>query len=254
MRSELLRGLAAALALLAGLPAAAQGSLLDQGKALLQGQMSGSGSGAGGGKTASTLPTSKVAAGLKEALSVGAGNVVGQLGRTDGFLKDGKAHIPLPDGLRKAQSALKLAGLSGMADDLEVRLNRAAEAATPKAKALFLQAIRDMTLDDAMRIYRGPENAATQYFERQTRQPLAGEMQPTVSSALADAGAVQAFDSLAGRLQGMPLVPDLKTDLTGYVTQRALDAVFFYLGREEAAIRSNPAKRSTDLLRQVFGG
>jgi len=230
---------------------------MDQGKSLLQGLPSTQKerpAASGGSGRASNLSTSEVGSGLKEALAVGAGNVVGRLGRTDGFNADPRAHIPLPDAMRRAQSAMRAVGMSGMADDLELRLNRAAEAATPKAKALLLDAISTMTLDDAMRIYNGPQDSATRYFEGRTRKPLAGEFRPVVDDALADAGAVQLYDQVTGRMQGVPMVPDLKTDLTGYVVDKALDAVFHYLGQEEASIRANPAARTTDLLKRVFGG
>ena len=169
-------------------------------------------------------------------------------------LDDGtEIHIPLPDTLAKVQSTLKLVGSSDMADDLELRLNRAAEAAAPKAKAVFWDAIAAMTLDDAKRIYDGPKDAATQYFRGKMSAPLADSMRPVIESTLSQGGAINAYDDMIDRYKSVPFVPDVKANLTAYVLKRTLDALFLYLAREEAAIRENPAQRSTALLRKVFG-
>lgn len=139
-----------------------------------------------------------------------------------------------------------------MADDLELRLNRAAEAAAPRARSVFVQAITDMTLDDVKAIYDGPKDAATQFFRKNMSVPLTESMRPVVDGALADVGAIQAYDQMIGQYKTVPFVPDVKADLTTYVLGKALDALFLYLAREEAAIRENPAKRTTDLLQKVF--
>lgn len=223
----------------------AQGSFLDRAKGLLKQQ--------GVGGSTSSLTTSEIASGLREALRVGTERVVGQLGRVDGFNANPELHIPLPDTLQKVQTALKTVGASGMADDLELRLNRAAETATPRAKELFWQAIEDMTLSDVEQIYNGPDDAATRYFQGKMTEPLVASMRPVVDSAVAEAGAVQAYDEMMGRYRALPFVPDAKADLTDYVLEKSLDGLFLYLGREEAAIRQNPAQRTTDLLMRVFG-
>lgn len=199
------------------------------------------------------LATDEIAAGLREALKIGTERVVGALGRADGFNGDPEIHIPLPAALARVQSTLKLVGASGLADDLELRLNRAAEAAAPKAKAVFWDAIAAMTLDDVKRIYEGPKDAATQYFRDKMTAPLADSMRPVVDSTLSEVGAIKAYDAMMGRYKSVPFVPDVKANLTTHVLERALDALFLYLAREEAAIRENPAKRSTALLRKVFG-
>lgn len=224
-------------------------SWLEKGKNLLDNATK-SAPGTGG---ATSLATEEIVAGLKEALKVGTERVVGTVGQADGFNANPEIHIPLPDSLKKVQSALRRVGASGMADDLELRLNRAAEAAAPRAKAVFWDAISEMTLDDAKRIYEGPNDAATQYFKGRMTTPLADSMRPVVDSTLSEVGAIKAYDSMMGEYKSMPFVPDVKADLTGHVLERALDALFLYLGREEAAIRENPAKRSTELLKKVFG-
>ena len=197
--------------------------------------------------------TSQVAAGLKEALRVGSDTVVSRLGKLDGFNADPKIHIPLPKSFKTVQSTLQPLGMSYLLDDLELKLNRAAEQATPKAKALFLSAIEGMTLDDVMGIYNGPPDAATRYFQGKMSPQLAVEMKPVVDQALAQAGAVQAYDNVMGQYKTVPFVPDVKADLTGYVVDQGMNGIFHYLAQEEAAIRQNPAKRTTELLKTVFG-
>ena len=204
----------------------------------------------GGG--ASGLGEGEIAAGLKEALSVGADRVVSLIGVTDGFWKRPDIRIPLPDSLRTVQQALTKIGMSGMVDDLELKLNRAAETATPRAKALFKDAISAMTLQDAKGILNGPQDAATQYFRGKMATPLKGEMRPIVDEELAKAGAVQAYDGVMGRYKSLPFVPDAKADLTDHVLTLGIDGIFTYLGKEEAAIRQDPAKRTTELLKKVF--
>ena len=211
---------------------------------VLQGVLGGSGA----------LGQSEIAAGLKEALKVGTDRVVDNLGAVDGFNADPKVHIPLPKVLAQAQSSLRLIGAAGLVDDLELRINRAAEQATPVAKDIFWQAISGLTFEDVNAIFQGPNDAATQYLDRTTRSSLNEAMRPIVDNALADAGAVAAYDSIIERAQVAAFLPDLKTDLTNHVLDRAMDGMFAYLATEEAAIREDPLKRSTALLKRVFGG
>ena len=202
---------------------------------------------------ASDLTSSEIASGLKDALRVGTETVVAQLGQLDGFNTDPAIHIPLPDTLKKVKSALSAVGMSSMMDDLELKLNRAAEAATPPAKKLFLDAITAMTLDDVQGIYNGPDDAATRYFQDKMSAPLAAEMQPIVEKALNQVGAVQSYDAVMGKYASIPFVPDVKTDLNKYVVDKGMEGIFHYVAVEEAAIRNDPLKRSTDILQKVFG-
>jgi len=199
------------------------------------------------------LSTEEIGAGLKEALRVGSGNVVSQLGALDGFNLDPAIHIPLPQQFDNVKSLLGKIGLSSMLDDLELRLNRAAEIATPKAKELFFQSISEMTFDDAMKIYNGPDDSATRYFQDKMTPSLAKEMQPVVDQSLAEVGAVQAYDNVMGKYRSIPYVPDVKADLTTYVVEKGMGGIFHYMAVEEAAIRQNPVKRTTELLQRVFG-
>ena len=200
------------------------------------------------------LSTDEVGSGLKEALRVGTETVVANLGQTDGFNLDEMIHIPLPSQLNKVKSVLGKLGMDSMLTDLDLRLNRAAEIATPKAQELFLQAIDDMTLEDVMDIYNGPDDSATQYFRAKMSAPLALEMKPVVDESLADAGAVQVYDEIMERYDAVPFAPEVNADLSDYVVEKGMDGIFYYLAKEEAAIRENPAKRTTDLLKRVFGG
>jgi hypothetical protein len=198
------------------------------------------------------LSDGEIGSGLKEALSVSTVAVVAQLGRVGGFSDDPAIHIPLPSTLKKVQKTLSQLGMGSMLDDLELRLNRAAELATPKAKKLFLDAISDMTLDDVRGILNGPDDAATRYFQRKMTPGLIKEMRPIVDESLAEAGAVKAYDRTMGEYNSLPFVPDVKADLTDYVLEKGTDGIFYYIAKEEAAIRNNPAKRTTELLRKVF--
>jgi Protein of unknown function (DUF4197) len=218
---------------------------LDKGKELLKTY--------GSSSEKSGLTVKEIGAGLKDALRVGSSSVVAQLGRVNGFNTDPAVHIPLPKQLNTVKSVLDKVGMSGLLKDLELKLNRAAEVATPKAKKLFTQAIAEMSFDDVKKIYQGSEDAATQYFRSKMSPSLAKEMQPVVSNSLSKVGAVQAYDNVMKQYRSVPFVPDVKADMTDYVVEKGMDGIFYYMAKEEAAIRTNPAKRTTELLKRVFG-
>ena len=206
----------------------------------------------GTSSTSSKLTDGEIASGLKEALRVGSDLVVNQLGKTDGFNADPNIHISLPNSLKKVQSTLDKVGMSNMLDDLETRLNRAAEIATPKAKQIFMNAISAMTLDDARNILSGPNDAATRYFQSKMTPDLVKEFTPIVNESLAEAGAIKSYDKAIGQYKKIPLVPDAKADLSSYVVEKGMDGIFHYLAVEEAKIRTDPVARTTDLLKKVF--
>jgi hypothetical protein len=198
------------------------------------------------------LTTEEIGLGLKDALKVGTANVVLQLGAKDGFNLDPAVHLPLPKKLQKVQRTLDDIGMSYLLDDLELKLNRAAEVAAPKTKKLFWQAIGEMTFSDIMAIYNGPDDAATRYFQQKMSPALTREMQPVVKNSLSQVGAIKSYDRAIGKYQALPFVPDVKADLTTYVIDRGIDGIFYYLAREEKAIRNDPVKRTTELLQRVF--
>jgi len=200
------------------------------------------------------LSSNEITQGLKQALTQGSNIVVAQLGQQDGFNKDPRVRIPLPKNLKKARDYASKVGLQGSFDDLEIKLNKAAERATPQAKKLFLGAIRDMSIQDAKAILQGPDNAATQYFQDKTGVSLEKAMRPLVDNALNQVGAVRSFNSAMAKYKSIPLAPEVSADLTGHVVDKGIGGIFLYLAEEEKAIRNNPVKRTTDLLRRVFGG
>jgi hypothetical protein len=237
--------------LLAIAPVHAGNSWLEQGSDTLKSfgfteeKTTGAVSGAG-------LSLDEIAAGLKEALRVGSENVVRQLGTTDGFNLDKAVHIPLPESLSVVKTALDRVGYSSLTDDLELKLNRAAEAATPRAKELFLNAITAMTFKDVKEIYEGADDAATQYFKEKMSPDLARAMKPVIDNSLSKVGAIQAYDAVMDQYKALPFVPDVKSNLNRHVVDRGMDGIFYYMAREEKAIREDPVKRTTELLQKVF--
>jgi hypothetical protein len=198
------------------------------------------------------LSQEDIAAGLKQALEVGTNTVVAQIGKRNGFYRDSAIHIPLPDNLAKVQQKLNKIGLSSYLDELELSLNRAAEQAVPKAKRLFWQAIHDMSWDDVMQIYNGPDDAATRYFQKKMTPILKREMSPVVQSTLASAGVIKSYNKVMKKYYAIPYVPNIQVDLENYAIEKTLEGMFYYLAEEETAIRQEPLKRTTDLLKRVF--
>jgi hypothetical protein len=225
-------------------PSRAESSWLQKGLDIFSGS---------GTSTQGALTNEEIGLGLKDALRVGSETVVSQLGRKDGFNADPTIHIPLPQQLANAQTWLGKVGMASLFDDLELKLNRAAEVATPKAKDLFLKAISEMTFEDVMNIYNGPDDAATRYFQNKMSSPLAKEMSPIVSDSLSEVGAIKSYDNAMKEYKSIPFAPDVKADLTTYVVEKGIDGIFHYIAIEEAAIRQDPVKRTTELLQKVFG-
>jgi hypothetical protein len=241
--------------LLAILPMAAhaQGSLLDQGKSLL-GNIGGSTGSSGSGKAGASLSQGDISSGLKEALKVASQRVVGQVGKTDGFNGDPAIRIPLPETLQQIEGPLKSVGASGMLDDLQLKMNRAAEQAAPKALDIFTGAASKMSIIDARSILNGPQDAATQYFRKTTSGDLTKAFTPIVDSSLSSVGAVTAFKSVQSKASSLPFGGSSVAgfNLTDFTVGKSLDGLFHYLAVQEQAIRTNPAARTTDLLKKVF--
>lgn len=206
-----------------------------------------------GENSSSALSTGEISAGLKDALRVGVDDVVAQLGQPGGFNQDPAIHIPLPGNLETVKKWLDKAGMGASFDDLDTRLNDAAEVATPEAKQLFLNAISEMSIDDARKILNGPADSATQYFKEKMSAPLAEKMTPVVAASLSEVGAVQQYDDIMSEYKSIPFVPDAKANLTQYTVEKGMDGIFYYLAKEEAAIRQDPMKQTTALLQKVFG-
>lgn len=207
----------------------------------------------GGTGGAAGLGRDEIARGLREALRVGTDRAVAELAAADAFYASPALHIPLPPVLEDTQESLRPFGLAGLLDDLELRLNRGAEQAMPQARAIFWDAIGQLTFDDVIEIWQGADDAATRYFERTTSAPLAAAFREPVRAALDQAGALHLYDQLVSRAGAVPGLPDLRADLTRHVLGLALPALFDQLAKEERAIREDPVARTTDLLRRVFG-
>jgi hypothetical protein len=201
------------------------------------------------------LSQNQIGLGLKDALKVASQRVIGRVGKADGYNGDPAIRIPLPEGLQRVEQPLRAVGASGIVDDLRLKMNRAAEQAAPKALNIFVDAATKMTFDDARMILTGPQDSATQYFKRTTSGALTTSFRPIVNSALSAVGAVVAFNAVQTRARAIPFIGQSIADfsLTDFTVGKALDGLFHYLAVEEAAIRTNPVARTTNLLRQVFG-
>lgn len=192
-------------------------------------------------------------AGLKEALNIGTGNAVNALSVEDGYFRNLDIRIPVPEKLQKAESFLRDVGMGERVDEFILGMNRAAEDAAPQARDIFVGAIRDMTVTDAVGIVKGEETAATEFFREKTSANLSDLFRPVIRDSMSRVGAVNSYKKVAGYYNSIPLVEDVEIDLEQYVTQEALDGLFFMVGEEEKKIRRDPAARVTELLREVFG-
>jgi hypothetical protein len=194
----------------------------------------------------------KVVAGLKEALEIGTERAVGRTSQQDGFLRNPRIRIGLPDSLDTMAAGLRGMGLGGKIDELEVAMNRAAEQASAEATEVFWQGIRQMSFADARAILAGGDTAATEYFDRTTRKPLRERFEPIVAERMRSVGLVKLYTDLAARYAALPFTTKPNLNLERYVTDGALDGLFQVLGEEERRIREDPAARTTALLKEVF--
>jgi hypothetical protein len=201
----------------------------------------------------SSLSTEKISAGLKEALKVSTSRAVASTGRPDGFLKNEAIKILLPEKLRNANRGLRLVGMGPQLDELEIGMNRAAEQATPKAKEIFLNALSQMTIDDARKILSGSDTAATEYFRAKSSADLATAFTPIVNDSLQNVGVVRQYNQVMQNPLASGLARSQSFDLNKYVVGKTLDGLFYTLGQEEKKIRTNPAAQTTSLLKEVFG-
>jgi len=205
-----------------------------------------------GGSTA--LTNDEMIAGLRQALTKGVENAVSLLGRSGGYLNNPQVRIPLPENLQKTASVARTLGQGELVDQFELSMNQAAERAVPEAIDVFKDAIAQMTIDDAKAIVNGPDDAATRYFERTASADLTARFLPLVEEATDEVGVTRNYKNLTGSLGPATMLMDEKAlDLDAYVTQKGLDGLFTMLAAEEKKIRDDPAARTTELLRKVFG-
>lgn len=190
---------------------------------------------------------------VRQALSQSADMAINRLGRANGYWENPQVRIPLPESLRRVEKTLRRYGLERYVDDFSESLNRAAEAAVPAAKPVLLAAIRDMSLDDAVGIVRGDEDAATNYFRMHTDAVLHERLKPIVAQATARANVTAAYKRLMKKVTVLDKTVDSgHLDLDAYVTRAALDGLYLLMAEEERRIRRNPLARTTDLLKKVF--
>lgn len=207
-----------------------------------------------GAGPARALGESEAASGVRAALERGALAAVGLLGRTDGFLGNPLVRIPLPPALLDAERALRSLGQGKRLDELLTAMNRAAEAAVPAARPIFVQAVKSVSVEDALRLVRGQGNAVTDFFAAKTREPLGVQFLPIVTQATEQVKLAERYNKLAGRAAGLGLLKGEDANLQQFVTRRALDGLFVVIGEEEKKIRANPVGTGSALLRKVFGG
>lgn len=193
------------------------------------------------------------AAGIKEALAVGTERAVTSLSRVDGYFANEAVKILMPPSIRKVADVARMAGFQKQVDEFTLSMNRAAEAAAPLAARFFGDAIRAMTFEDVRGILTGGDTAATDFFRRRTHDQLFAAFKPVVAKKVADVGATRAYKDMMARYESVPLASRQSLDLDDYVTNKALEGLFRMVGEEEKKIRSNPAARTSDLLKAVFG-
>jgi hypothetical protein len=194
----------------------------------------------------------KIGQALKEALQVGTANAVSLTGRVDGYLKNAAIKILLPEKLQSLDRGLRLVGYGSQVDELVIGMNRAAEKAAPGAKQIFWDAIGDLSIDDARHILDGSNTAATDYFKGKTTPKLTTAFRPIVEKSMGQVGVSRQYQDLLGRAKSIPFLDTEAFDLDHYVVGRALAGLFHVVGEQEAKIRTNPAARTTELLREVF--
>lgn len=191
--------------------------------------------------------------GLRDALSQGARIAVQQLGRPGGFSDDPQLRIGLPGKLGKLAGTLQMMGMGAQVEQLETTMNRAAEAAVPQAQALLLDAVKKMTISDAKGILSGPQDAATQYLQRSSREQIRARFLPIVKQATDRVGLAQQYNAFAGSAASFGVLDAKNANLEGYVTEQALDGLFKVIATQETSIRENPAGAATSLAKKVFG-
>ncbi|MBV2134737.1 DUF4197 domain-containing protein [Pseudomonas sp. MAP12] len=199
------------------------------------------------------LSQSDASGGLKDALSQGAKIAVQQLGKPGGFSNDPDLRIGLPGNLGKVASTMKMMGMGAQVEQLEATMNQAAEAAVPQAQALLLDAVKKMTIADAKGILSGPQDAATQYLNRTSREQIRAKFLPIVKQATDQVGLAQQYNAFAGKAASFGVIDAKSANLEGYVAEQALDGLFEVIAEQEASIRENPAGAATSLAKKVFG-
>ena len=199
------------------------------------------------------LSQTDASGGLKDALIQGAQVAVKQLGAPGGFSNNPDVRIELPGNLGKAARTMKMMGMGAQVTQLETSMNQAAEAAVPQAQALLVESVKKMTVQDAKSILAGPEDSATQYLNKTSREQLRAKFLPIVQQTTAQVGLAQQYNAFAGQAASFGVIDAKSANIESYVTEQALDGLFEMIAKQEASIRQNPAGAATSLAKKVFG-
>lgn len=198
------------------------------------------------------MSTTQIAAGLKEALTIGTQNSAGRVSAVNGFFANAALKILMPPEAQKVEATLRKVGLGSVVDKAVLSMNRGAEEAAKSATPIFVNAIQQMTISDAIGILRGGDFAATNYFKQKTTIALTSAFRPVINAALKKVDATKYWTDVFSMYNKFSSTP-VNTDLSAYVTERAIAGIFHEVGLEEQKIRKDPAARVTDLLKTVFG-
>ncbi|MDB5250498.1 MAG: hypothetical protein JWQ40_4892 [Segetibacter sp.] len=221
----------------------------DTAKQVLEGVNTVYGNGTG---TVGGLSNADIVAGLKQALTIGTQNSTTQLSNVDGFFKNAAIKILIPEEAKKVESTLRSLGMSSMVDKAVLSMNRAAEDAAKGAGTIFINAVKQMTITDAVNILKGGNFAATNYFKAKTTAALLQSFKPVIDRSLQNVNATKYWGDVTSVYNKFSS-NKVNTDLSAYVAQKAMDGIFYQLGLEEQKIRKDPVARTTDILRKVFG-
>ena len=205
-----------------------------------------------GGSSQEKPDENTITSALKEAISIGANNAVKSVSKNDGYFGNQAIKILIPEKIKMIAEGLGKIGYQKQVDDFILSMNRAAEKAAPKAKSFFIDAIKEMTFDDARKILNGDDTAASDYFKIKTNDKLYEAFKPIISSSMNEAGVTRYYKDMTSKFTSLPFVKPELLDLDHYVTNNALDGLFYMIGEEEKKIRKDPAARVTELLKKVF--
>lgn len=208
---------------------------------------------AAGQMDASSLTSGQASAGLKEALSRSVTAAVTETGRPGGYENNPLIKIGMPDKLKTVEKGLRAVGMGSQVDGFEHSMNAAAEEAAPRAKAIFMEALKSMTFEDARGIVMGGNTAGTAYFKRTTSGQVSEAFRPVIEKAMANTGVSEKYESLMGSAPKLPFGKTPSLDINAYVLEKSVDGMFTMMGQEEQKIRTNPAAQVTPLLKSVFG-
>ena len=204
-------------------------------------------------KANTSLSTEKISAGLKEALTVSTKNAVASTGKPDGFLKNEAIKILVPQKLRTVGNTMRMIGMGAQVDALEVGMNRAAEQAAPAAKQIFINAISQISFDDARQILSSGDTAATDYFKEKSTDQLTEAFAPIVHQAMENVGVVRQYNQIMQNPMAARFARAENFDLDDYVVGKTVDGLFYVMAQEEKKIRKDPMAQTTSLLKEVFG-